>query len=104
MAQQWVPALKEELFSAIAREWDLLLKLRDHLSEEPMTTSDSGGWSPKDNLAHITEGMQILPGYHFDKRPGHEVPGGSEDVTKAWEMDTIDAVLLSTTRFVQAGM
>lgn len=53
--EQWIPEKQEELVSAIEREWDLLINLADSLTDEQMTTPDEGGWTPKDNLAHLTE-------------------------------------------------
>ena len=58
-----------------------------------MTTPDEGGWSAKDNLAHLSEWMNAMMGYHMDKRPPHEVMGLSEEVTKGWDMEVINPVL-----------
>lgn len=88
-----MPGNKQELLSAIEREWKLLLDLAESLTDEQMSTPDSGGWSPKDNLAHIAEWMNILMGYHMDKNPAHEVIGVSEDVVKGWDMEVINPVL-----------
>lgn len=93
MTEQWMPGNKQELLSAIEREWKLLLDLAESLTDEQMSTPDSGGWSPKDNLAHIAEWMNILMGYHMDKNPAHEVIGVSEDVVKGWDMEVINPVL-----------
>jgi hypothetical protein len=60
-----------------------------------MTTRDAGGWSPKDNLAHLAEWMSVMMGYHMDRRPSHEVLGVSEDVTKGWDMEVINPVLFN---------
>lgn len=93
MTEEWMPGNKKELMSAIEREWKLLLAVAEKLTDEQMTQPDAGGWSPKDNLAHITEWMNVLMGYHIDKRPSHEVLGVSEDVTKDWDMEIINPVL-----------
>ena len=93
MNEQWIPGTKKELISAIEREWKLLLEVAEKLTDKQMSTPDAGGWSPKDNLAHLTEWMNILIGYHIDKRPAHEVMGVSEDVTKGWDMEVINPVL-----------
>ena len=93
MNEQWIPGTKKELISAIEREWKLLLEVAEKLTDKQMSTPDAGGWSPKDNLAHLTEWMNILMGYHIDKRPAHEVMGVSEDVTKGWDMEVINPVL-----------
>ena len=68
------------------------------LTDKQMTTPDEGGWSPRDNLAHLTEWMKILIGYHMENRPSHEVLGVSEDVTKGWDMEIINPVLFERNR------
>jgi len=97
--EQWVPGNKSELMSAIRREWDQLMDVADKIERAgKMTTPDEGGWSPKDNLAHLAEWMNTLMGYHLDRRPPHEVLGVSEDVTKGWDMEVINPVLLERNR------
>jgi hypothetical protein len=92
--EQWVPGSKAELMSAIKREWDLLMDTVSKLEEKnKLTTPDEGGWSPKDNLAHLSEWMNALMGYHLDRRPPHEVFGVPEEVTKDWDMEVINPVL-----------
>ena len=92
--EQWVPGSKTELMSAIKREWDLLMKTVAKLEEKnKLTTPDEGGWSAKDNLAHLSEWMNALMGYHLDRRPAHEVFGVPEEVTKDWDMEVINPVL-----------
>lgn len=93
MTDRWIPKDKTELMSAIEREWELLIQLAESLSDEQMSTADSGGWSPKDNLAHIAEWMNILMGYHMDKNPAHEVVNVPEEVTKDWDFRIINEVL-----------
>jgi hypothetical protein len=92
--EQWVPGSKSELMSAIEREWNLLTDVADKLGQaNKMTTPDEGGWSPKDNLAHLAEWMNALMGYHLDRRPRHEVMRVSEAVTRDWDMEVINPVL-----------
>jgi hypothetical protein len=93
MGEQWVPGSKVELMSAIKREWQALMDVVARLDEQKMTTPDAGGWSPKDNLAHLAEWMNLLMGYHMDKRPAHEVFGIPEEVTKDWDFEVINPVL-----------
>jgi hypothetical protein len=94
--EQWVPGSKAELMYAIKREWKMLMDVVVKLEEkQKMTTPDTGGWSPKDNLAHLAEWMNLLMGYHMDKRPAHEVFGISEEVTKGWDMEVINPVLFA---------
>ena len=98
MTEQWIPGNKPELMSAIKREWKLLVDVAEKLTDEQMTTPDAGGWSPKDNLAHLSEWMSVLMDYHIDHRPAHEVLGVPEDVTKDWDMEVINPVLLERNR------
>jgi hypothetical protein len=84
---------KQSLLNAIAREWTALWSVIDRLSPEQMITPDSGGWSPKDNLAHLTEWMKVLLGYHIDKRPPAEVLGVPEEIVKDWDPTFINPVL-----------
>ena len=91
--EQWIPGNKSDLMSAIQHEWDLLMDIVSKLDETKMTTPDAGGWSPKDNLAHLAEWMNVLMGYHLDRRLAHEVLGVPEDVTKGWDMEVINPVL-----------
>ncbi len=94
--EQWIPGNKAELMSAIEREWKSLMDVVNKLEKQhKMTTPDAGGWSPKDNLAHLAEWMNLMMGYHIDKRPAHEVFGVSEDVTKGWDMEVINPVLFA---------
>ncbi len=98
MTDQWMPKDKPELMSAIEREWKLLMDVAEKLTDEQMTMPDAGGWSPKDNLAHISEWMKVLMGIDMDRRPSHEVLGVSEDVTKGWDMEIINPVLVERNR------
>ncbi len=96
--EQWVPENKSELMTAIAREWQLLQNVIAKLDETKMTTPDEGGWTPKDNLAHLTEWMNVLMGYHMDRRPRHEVLNLPEDVTKDWDFMVMNEALFERNR------
>ena len=96
--EEWIPGSKTELMSAIEREWKSLMDLVAKLDFTQLTTPDEGGWTPKDNLAHLTEWMKVLMGYHLDRRPSHEVLGVTEDVTKGWDMEIINPVLFERNR------
>ena len=98
MTEEWMPKDKAELMSAIEREWKLLMDVVEKLTDKQMTNADAGGWSPKDNLAHLSEWMKVLMGYHIDHRPSHEVLGVSKDVTEGWAMEIINPVLFERNR------
>lgn len=98
MAENTYPRSREELLSVIEREWTALLRSVERLSPDEITAPDSGGWSPKDNLAHLSEWMKILLEYHLDGRPPHEVLGVDVEVVKDWDFDVINAALLEQNR------
>ena len=91
--EEWIPGSKAELISAIKREWKLLMDVVAKLDEQKMTTPDEGGWPAKDNLAHLSEWMNSMMGYHIDKRPAHEVMRLTEEQTRDWDMEVINPVL-----------
>lgn len=96
--EQWIPGSKKELMSVIEREWKLLMDVVAKLDETKMMAPDAGGWSPKDNLAHLAEWMNVLMGCHMDRLPAHEVLGVLEEVTKGWDMEVINPVLFERNR------
>src|SRR5690349_10685387 len=91
--EEWVPGSKDELMSAIRREWKLLMDVVDKLDEQKMIALDEGGWSPKDNLAHLSEWMNSLMGYHIDRRSPEEVMGLTPEQAAGWDMEIINPVL-----------
>jgi hypothetical protein len=96
--EDWVPGSMPELLKSIEQEWKLLMEVVARLDEIKMATSDEGGWSPKDNLAHLAEWMKILMGYHMDRRPSHEVMGVGPEVVQGWDMEKINPVLFERNR------
>src|SRR4026209_2241633 len=91
--EEWIPGSKTELMAEIKREWNLLMAVVARLDETKMTTPDEGGWSPKDNLAHLSEWMNSMMGYHIDRRPSHEVMRMTEEQTRDWDMEVMNPVL-----------
>ncbi len=96
--EEWIPENTSQLLESIAREWELLIDVVGRLDETGMTTPDEGGWSPKDNLAHVSEWLNVLMGYHLDRRPRHEVLGVPEEVTRDWDFTIINPVLFERNR------
>ncbi len=97
--EQVIPGSKSELKSSIEREWKSLMEAVEKLQKaNKLTTPDAGGWSPKDNLAHLAEWMNILMGYHMDKRPAHEVMRVEPEVVRGWDMEVINPVLFERNR------
>jgi len=98
MTEQWVPKDKDELMAAIDREWKLLMSVVDELTPEQLVELDEGGWAPKDNLAHLSEWMNVLMGYHMDRQPAHEVMHLTPDITKEWDFEKMNQVLFERHR------
>ena len=98
MTDDLLPKSKAELTSLIEREWSALMDVVEQLSSEQMHTPDEGGWSPKDNLAHLTEWLNILVGYYLDHKPAHEVIGVDPEVTEAWDFEVMNDVLFKRDR------
>ncbi len=97
--EQFLPGSTSELMPLIEREWKSLMEVVEKLQKaDRLTTPDAGGWSPKENLAHLTEWMNILMGYHMDKHPAHEVMRVEPEVVRGWDMETINPVLFERNR------
>ena len=50
-----LPDNKTELLDRIDREWNALEDVLSLLGHEQIEVPDAGGWSAKDNLAHLAE-------------------------------------------------
>jgi hypothetical protein len=84
---------KKSLLKAIEREWTALLGVVDRLSPEQMSAPDSGGWSPKDNLAHLSRWLDALLGYHIDGKTEEEVLGLPAELAQNFDFDRVNAFL-----------
>lgn len=98
MVDDMLPKSKAELMSQIEREWSALMDVVGQLSSEEMLTPDEGGWSPKDNLAHLTEWMNILVDFYLDHRPAHEVIGVDPAVTENWDFELMNDIMFKRDR------
>lgn len=84
---------KQSLLKSIDREWTALWSVLDRLSPEQLSTPDAGGWSPKDNLAHLTEWLKALLGYHFDGKPRAEVFGLPQELAENFDYTGVNTFL-----------
>jgi len=98
MTENVLPKSTAELLGNINAEWLALLGTIEKISPEKMITPDAGGWSPKDNLAHLTEWMKILLGYHIDNRPSHEVIGVAPEATEDWDFEAMNKLFFERNR------
>ena len=93
-----LPKNKSELLSQIETEWSALMDVVRKLDGIQMMAPDAGGWSPKDNLAHISEWMKFMLDFHMDGQPSHEVMGVTPEVTANWDDDRINQILFERNR------
>ncbi len=84
---------KAELMERIRREWEALERASRGLSEAQMSVPDAGGWSIKDNLAHLAEWHRFLRLYHLRNQPPHEVMGVDEESFEKLGEDGLNDVL-----------
>ncbi len=98
MSDDWFPKDKEDLMLAIDRERTALWNLVRGLNEAQMSTPDSSGWAPKDNVAHVTEWIKSFIGYHLDHRPWHEVLNVDKTLTDKADFDGINDLLYQRKR------
>lgn len=92
------PGNMTELLSLMEREWNELMATVQKLSPQQMTTPDAGGWSPRDNLAHLAIWMHALIDYHMDGRPIEAVLDLPRGRREPWDDDSINAILLERNR------
>src|SRR5262245_30821522 len=98
MADDSYPESKEELMSAIDREWKALLQVISLLSPAQMTRPDSGGWSPKDNLSHLSTWMTFMRRAYLGGEPSYLAMGMDAEKYKTLDEDGINAVIFERNR------
>ena len=93
-----LPQNTPELLSEIDREWLELQKAIKKLTPEQMEAPDPGGWSPKDNLAHLAAWMHFMHEAHLNKKPAHEVMGMDAATLAGLNEDEENAMLFERYR------
>jgi DinB superfamily len=93
-----LPQNTSELLSEIDREWLELQKVIKKLTNEQMTAPDPGGWSPKDNLAHLATWMHIMCEADLNKKPLHEVMKMDAAILAGLDEDGENAILFERYR------
>ncbi len=92
------PQSTGELLGAIEQEWNELMRVVDRLTPKQMTSPDAGGWSPKDNLAHLAAWMRYMKDAYLYKRPAHEAMDIEEGKLRGLDENGINAVLFERNR------
>jgi hypothetical protein len=92
------PESTSELLVLIDQEWNALMQVVDRLTADQMTTPDSGGWSPKDNLAHLAAWMRLMVDAYLYKMLDHQAMGIEAEQFEQLDTDGINAVLFERDR------
>ncbi len=98
MSHASYPDSTSALMGLIDQEWDALMRVVDRLTPQPMTTPDSGGWSPKDNLAHLEAWLHVLKVSYLGGMPEHQAMGIELERYKQLDTDGMNAVLFERSR------
>ena len=93
-----LPKNTTELLAVIEKEWQALMRAVDRLTPEQMTAPDAGGWSPKDNLAHLAAWMRYMKDLYLNKMPAHKAMDIDAEKFKQLDEDGINAVLFERNR------
>jgi len=88
-----VPQNKTELMERIQREWAALEQAISQLSDKQMSLPGTGGWSVKDNLAHVTAWEQFMLLSYLQGRPDYEVMPVDEATLRALDINGLNEVL-----------
>ena len=98
MADRILPKSLDELLTDIEREWQALMQVVDRLTPEQMTTPDPGGWSPKDNLAHLSAWMDFTLKSYLGDMPAYLALGIEEQKLKGMSEDEENAIIFERNR------
>ncbi len=80
------------------QEWKALMAVVERLTPEQMLVPDPGGWSPKDNLAHLAAWMRYMKGAALQKMPAHEAMGIEKEKYHLLDENGINALLFERNR------
>jgi hypothetical protein len=92
------PQDKTELMQRIQREWAALERAVDGLSDEQMSVPDTGGWSIKDNLAHLAAWEHYMRQCHLRNLPPHEVMGVDKETYEKLDENGLNEILFQRNR------
>ena len=88
-----IPQDKPELIAHIEREWTALLHATNMLTPKQMITPDIGGWSPKDNLAHLATWEQFMLRCYLQGQSPHQALQIDEATLDRLDQDGVNQIL-----------
>jgi hypothetical protein len=98
-----LPRDKTDLMKRIQREWLALMRAIGGLAPGPMSAPMSGGWSIKDNLAHLAAWEQFLVHHHIHGQPPHQVMQIDAETFKRLDEAGINAMIRKDNRYRPAA-
>jgi hypothetical protein len=87
------PRDKAELLARIDREWQALQQAFAGLSEQQMSVPDAGGWSIKDNLAHLAAWERFMRLHYLGNTPPHEAMGIDQETFQTLDEEGTNAII-----------
>jgi len=88
-----LPKDKADLLARIQSEWSALISIVENLKPEQANVPDAGGWSVKDNLAHLAEWEQFMIGCYLHGHPAHEAMRLDKSTYEKLDETGLNAVL-----------
>ena len=93
-----LPRDKTDLMERIQREWSALMRAIEGLTPGQMNAPMSGGWSVKDNLAHLNAWEQFLVHHYLQDQPPHQAMQMDADTFARLDETGINAVIHERSR------
>ena len=93
-----LPGSTSELLALIEGEWDALMHVVEGITPGQITAPDTGGWSPKDNLAHLAAWMKYMKDSYLNKMPGYQAMGIEASRFQQMDENAINAALFERNR------
>ena len=93
MHNEEIPQDKAELIARISDEWKALLQTIEKITPNQMTIPDVGGWSPKDNLAHLAAWERFMLRRYLQGQLPHQAMQIDEATLEHLDEDGINQIL-----------
>lgn len=97
MTEAQFPTNTAELLARIEQSWEALWAAVAGLTEAQLETPDAGGWSIKDNLAHLTAWEGYMLRHYLQGEPASQAMG-LDEATLRLDIDELNAALVARDR------
>ncbi len=88
-----LPKDQEDLLGRIQNEWSLLMNTVENISPEQMSRPGEGGWTIKDNMAHLSAWEQFMLDHYLQGQPTYEAMQIDEATLKGLDENGINDIL-----------